>query len=545
MYEIGNYYVITAVAVVGGGLFGFDIASMSAIISTDPYLCFFQQGPKIDGKCNGPRASVQGGITAAMPGGSWLGALISGFLSDRFGRKKSIQIGSVIWVIGSILVCASQNIAMLAVGRIINGLSVGICSAQVPVYITEIAPPSKRGRLVGVQQWAITWGILIMFYICYGCSFMTSQAVFRIPWGLQMIPAIFLFFMLLFLPESPRWLMKKDRFEDARHVLALVHSHGDEHDPFVLREEAEIRADVELERQFASVSYLELIKPNMIHRTHIGIFTQIWSQLTGMNVMMYYITYVFTMAGEGSSSAVLLSSSIQYIINVVMTLPALVYVDRWGRRPTLLVGAALMATWMYANAGIIARYSTTPYVGEYPSAAESFSLSGKPATAVIACTYLFVASYAPTWGPVSWIYPPELYPLRVRGKAVALATSANWAFNFALAYFVPPAFAQIKWKVYLMFGIFLTAMFFHVLFLFPETAGKPLEEVIEIFDGSQPGSVKYLGTPAWKTKVNRNIRAMERGEGLEDKLGERAVHNEDVSPGRSTALPQKTEESAV
>jgi len=545
MYEIGNYYVITAVAVVGGGLFGFDIASMSAIISTDPYLCYFNQGTKIDGKCNGPRASVQGGITAAMPGGSFCGALISGYLSDILGRKKAIQIGSVIWCVGSILVCASQNLGMLAVGRFINGLSVGICSAQVPVYITEIAPPSKRGRLVGVQQWAITWGILIMFYISYGCSFLSGTAAFRIPWGLQMIPAIFLFFMLLLLPESPRWLMKKDRFEEARHVLALVHAKGDEHNPFVLREEAEIRADVELERQFASVSYLELFKPNMLHRTHIGIFTQIWSQLTGMNVMMYYITYVFTMAGEGSGSAVLLSSSIQYIINVVMTLPALIYVDRWGRRPTLLVGAALMAIWMYANAGIIASKSTVPYAGEYPSAAESFSLSGAPATGVIACTYLFVASYAPTWGPVSWIYPPELYPLRVRGKAVAVATSANWAFNFALAYFVPPAFANIKWKVYLMFAIFLTAMFFHVLFLFPETAGKPLEEVIEIFDGSQPGSIKYLGTPAWKTKVNRNIRAMERGEGLEDKLGETTVHNEEVSPDRSNVVPQKTEESAV
>ena len=170
---------------------------MSAIISTDPYLCYFNQGPQYwdtDQKCSGPRPvsikflcsaafkihppqqweqasrlllllllfhkirilirgqSVQGGITASMPGGSWLGALISGYLSDILGRRKAIQVGSVIWCIGSILVCASQNIGMLVVGRFINGLSVGICSAQVPVYITEIAPPSKRGRLVGCQQ---------------------------------------------------------------------------------------------------------------------------------------------------------------------------------------------------------------------------------------------------------------------------------------------------------------------------------------------------------------------------------------------------------
>jgi MFS family permease len=130
------------------------------------------------------------------------------------------------------------------------------------------------------------------------------------------------------------------------------------------------------------------------------------------------------MAGLGSN--VLLPSSIQFIINVIMTVPALLYVDRWGRRPTLLVGAFLMMTWLFVNAGLLASYGTKPRPKQFPSAAESISITGAPAKAVIACTYLFVASYAPTWGPVSWIYPPELYPLRVRGKAVALSTSANW-----------------------------------------------------------------------------------------------------------------------
>lgn len=156
-----------------------------------------------------------------MPGGSWVGAIVSGFLSDILGRKKAIQVGAIIWCLGSIIVCASQNIGMLVAGRFINGLSVGICSAQVPVYLSEIAPPSKRGRLVGCQQWAITWGILIMFYISYGTSGLDGTAAFRIPWGLQMIPAILLFLFMLFLPESPRWLARKDRWEDARRVLAL------------------------------------------------------------------------------------------------------------------------------------------------------------------------------------------------------------------------------------------------------------------------------------------------------------------------------------
>ncbi|KAI9930496.1 hypothetical protein MW887_011250 [Aspergillus wentii] len=529
---IGNLYVISAIAVIGGGLFGFDISSMSAIITTQSYLCYFNQGgmewdeslQKM--QCKGPSADVQGGITASMAGGSWLGALMSGFISDHLGRKTSIMVGSVIWCIGSIIVCAAQNIPMLIVGRVINGLSVGICSAQVPVYISELAPPAKRGRVVGLQQWAITWGIMIMFYISYGCTYIDGTASFRIPWGLQMIPAILLFLGMLILPESPRWLARKDRWEECHAVLTLVHGHGDPDSPFVVREFDEIKTVCEFERQNADVTFMELVKPNMIHRTHVGVFTQIWSQMTGMNVMMYYITYVFAMAGLNGSN-LLVSSSIQYVINVCMTVPALIWADRWGRRPTLMLGAVGMLTFMYANAGLMASYgSPAPPGGLHGVEAQSWEITGPPSKAVIACTYLFVASYAISWGPTSWVYPPELFPLRVRGKANALCTSFNWAFNFALSYFVPPAFVNIQWKVYVLFGVFCTVMFLHVFFMFPETTGKTLEEVEAIF--TDPNGIPLIGTPAWKTKNHFTAAAVleETGFDEEKKLGSGAYQEE-------------------
>ncbi|KAH7071756.1 high affinity glucose transporter [Paraphoma chrysanthemicola] len=507
MYQIGNIYGITAIAVIGGGLFGFDISSMSAILPTQQYRCYFNQGPHgppfDDQACSGPEASVQGGITASMPGGSFIGALVSGFLTDRLGRRRAIQIGCAIWVIGSIISCASQNIGMLIAGRFINGFAVGICSAQVPVYVSELAPPSKRGRVVGSQQWAITWGILIMYYISYGCVYMDGTKAFRVPWALQMIPALILAIGLLFLPESPRWLARHDRWEETQAVLTLVHGKGDPNSPFVKLEMDEIKQMIEFERQNADVSVMELFRPRMLNRLHIGIFTQIWSQLTGMNVMMYYITYVFGMAGL-TGNINLVASSIQYVINVLMTIPALVYMDRWGRRPMFVYGAILMAIWMYANAGLMASYGHAAPPGGLNNVAEqSWEITGGPARAVIACTYLFVASYAPTWGPASWVYPPELFPLRVRGKAVALTTSSNWIFNFALSYFVPPAFVNIKWKVYIIFGVFCTAMAIHTFFAFPETAGKTLEDVEEMF---------LAGVPAWKTKVDySNVRRAEQG----------------------------------
>ena len=187
-----------------------------------------------------------------------------------------------------------------------------------------------------------------------------------------------------------------------------------------------------------------------------------------------------------------------------MTIPALIYMDRWGRRPMFVFGAILMGTWMFANAGLMASYGkAAPPGGVNNIAEQSWEIGGAPARAVIACTYLFVASYAPTWGPASWVYPPELFPLRVRGKAVALTTSSNWIFNFALSYFVPPAFVNIKWKVYLIFGVFCAAMALHTFLCFPETAGKTLEDIEEMF---------IEGLPAWKTKPDfANSRRVERG----------------------------------
>jgi sugar porter (SP) family MFS transporter len=518
---IGNIYIITAIAVTGGALFGFDIASLSAVLSTNQYKCYFNDGPDgpgFNGKntCSGLAPLRQGGVTAAMSAGSWLGSLISGILTDRLGRKTSIMIGCIIWVIGCIITTASQNVAMLIVGRVINGLSVGIESSQVPVYVSELSQPSLRGRVVAAQQWAITWGILIMFYISYGCSFIggdpataTNPAAFRVPWALQMIPAIFLFFGMMLLPESPRWLAKHDRWEECKEVLTLVHGKGDPNSIFARAELADIREVVEFEAANSDATYLELFKPNMIHRTMVGLFTQIWSQLTGMNCMMYYIGYIFAMTGY-SGNANLLASSIQYIINVIMTIPALLWIDRYGRRNAMIVGAFFMMIWMYTNGAIMKTYGVIVPGGINGVRAESMLVSGPAGKALIASTYLFVASFAPTWGPASWIYPPELFPLRLRGLGVSLATSGNWAFNTALGLFTPVAFENIMWKTYILFGVFCTAMLIHVFFLFPETAGKSLEETAYMFE--DPNGFKYLGTPAWKTRVQYSKAAeAERG----------------------------------
>ena len=217
------------------------------------------------------------------------------------------------------------------------------------------------------------------------------------------------------------------------------------------------------------------------------------------------------MAGFTGNVA-LVSSSIQYVINVLMTVPALIWLDRWGRRRTLMAGSSLMALWMILLSAVLATRGHANNPAEHGQASSITWVVNDKATgkAVIAFTYLFVASYAPTVGPVSWAYPPELFGNALRGKAVALATSGNWLFNFALGYFVPPAFENIQWRTYLVFAIFCIVMTIHFFLAFPETKGVTLEEIDEIFEAN---------VPAWRTaglvqanKLEKIAKAIEDGE---------------------------------
>ena len=224
-----------------------------------------------------------------MPAGSLVGALCSSFLADRLSRKVAIQIGALIWCFGAILQAASNGVALLCVGRVIAGVAIGICSAIVPVYQSEIAPKGIRGRVVSLQQWAITWGILIQYFIQYGSSFYDGgvhnkeqgTAAFRIPWGIQAIPGAILFLGLFFFPKSPRWLASKDRWEEALTVLAHLHGAGNANHPKVLAEYREIEDALRFEREQAETSFAALVKPRILKRVILGMSIQMWSQLCG------------------------------------------------------------------------------------------------------------------------------------------------------------------------------------------------------------------------------------------------------------------------
>ncbi|OAA65498.1 Sugar/inositol transporter [Niveomyces insectorum RCEF 264] len=502
MYQASNFYFICGFAAIGGGLFGFDISSMSGVLATQAYKRYF----------GNPLSYRQGAITASMPAGSLAGSLASSFIADRFSRKAAIQFSCLLWILGSVIQCASQNIGMLCAGRVIAGLCVGIASSIVPVYQAEIAPKEIRGRVVSLQQWAITIGILIQYFIQYGAAQGIGggpddpnqpTAAFRIPWGIQIVPALVLFVGLYFFPYSPRWLASKDRWEEAIQVLAHLHGGGDVNHPKVLAQYQEIEEALRFEREQTVSSFRALVEPRMFKRVLLGMSIQMWSQLCGMNIMMYYIVYL--MEGANIASP-LTTASIQYVINVVLTLPAIVYLDKIGRRPGLIGGAFFMMTWLFISGALQQYYGQANTALTRNSTNSDITwivLNNRPvSSAIVACSYLFVATFATTWGPISWTYPAEIYPSRIRAKAVSLATAANWFWNMVLAFAVPPLLWNISYKMYYIFGAFNAAAFLHMLLLAPETKGFTLEEMDEVFDS---------GLPAWKPyKKASRLEQLER-----------------------------------
>lgn len=467
-------------ATVGGTMFGFDISSMSAFLSQKYYLEFF----------NSPGSVQQGLITSSMAAGSFLGAIISSYISDRIGRRVTLFFSSLLWIIGAIIQCSCRNLGQLIVGRIIAGTGIGFSSSVAPMYCSEVSPVSYRGIIGGGYQLAITFGIMVMFYISFGCSYINGVGSFRLAWGLQMIPGIVLFVGVHFLPESPRWLANHGKLEEAVEILEKINKKEDKES--FIKEVEELKISLEIFETSEQVTYFDIFRKKNIKSTMVCLSAQIWNQLTGFNAMMYYIVYIFKMVGNSLNSE-LVSSSIEYVIFFVVTLFSLPLTEKVGRRRLMLIGGSLMMSWLFIVGALFAVYSVP--IESLSSETVNIIIPPNHKTigkVIMACIYLFVATFASTWAVVSWVYCSEVVPSRTRSKVALLGTACNWAMNFALALYTPSAFKNISWKTYFIFGTFCGAMTINCFLTYPETKGRTLEEIDIIFQ---------KGIPAWKTTL--------------------------------------------
>lgn len=474
-----NVWIVCCFAAIGGFLFGYDVGVLSGCLLMDDFQARFVVG-----------SITRTLLVSVLMAGAFFGALISGPLADFIGRKRSIVLGTAVYIFGSIIQTAADGTSLMITGRVISGVSIGQLSMLVPLYQSEIAPKELRGRLITMQQFAITIGIAVAFWIDFGTINWEGSRSWRFPMGIRLIPAFFLLFGMIFMPYSPRWLMAQGRDLEALKTIAFLRGNGSLSDQTVQMIFTEIKQSVVFEQKFASQTYWEIFRSGHEHnrrRIYLGIAVQIFQQLTGINVVVYYASDIFSSAGVSGTTAALFANGVDGMVNVLATIPTIFFIDKWGRRPTLISGAVSCSVCMLVLAVVLATHSLegspiSPDVTGTGSIA--LILDSKGSTVVVMVfLYLFVACYAYSWGPVGWIYPAELYPQRLRAKALGITTAANWLFNFAISQLAPAMLDGIHWGTYLVFAIFCAIMAFIVWLDFPETKGKSLEEIDLIFSG--------------------------------------------------------------
>ncbi|CAM0134845.1 unnamed protein product, partial [Umbelopsis sp. WA50703] len=492
-------------------------------------------------------------LVSVLMAGAFFGALISGPLADFIGRKRSIVLGTAVYIFGSIIQTAADGTGLMIAGRVISGVSIGQLSMLVPLYQSEIAPKELRGRLITMQQFAITIGIAVAFWIDFGTINWEGSRSWRFPMGIRLIPAFFLLFGMIFMPYSPRWLMAKGRDLEALKTIAFLRGNTSLSDQTVQMIFTEIKQSVVFEQKFTSQTYWEIFRSGHEHnrrRIYLGIAVQVFQQLTGINVVVYYAADIFSSAGVPGTTAALFANGVDGMVNVLATIPTIFFIDKWGRRPTLISGAVSCCVCMLVLAVVLATNSlegTTVSSDVTGTGSIALILDSKPSTVVIMVfLYLFVACYAYSWGPVGWIYPAELYPQRLRAKALGITTAANWLFNFAISQLAPPMLNGIHWGTYLVFAIFCAIMAFTVWLDFPETKGKSLEEIDLLFSGQLKDDdlgVHHPATAAAALEQLERIKFSEKYSNRETSFGNaiegalKRVADDDAANSEELQLP--------
>jgi sugar porter (SP) family MFS transporter len=398
-----HVYFVATIAAFGGLLFGYDTGVISGallLIKTQ----FAEPGAQQ------MALGLQEWVVSVVLIGAMAGALISGKLADKFGRKKIIIVTSIIFILGSAISGLAPDIILIIIGRVIIGLAIGVASFTVPLYISEISPKKIRGALVSLNQLAITIGIFVSYLVDLG--FAETHEGWRWMFLVGVLPAIILGIGMFFLPDSPRWLLSKGKEDAARLALEKTAKHDE-----VQGEMSSIQKVLLSESKNKS-SISELLQPWLRPALIIGIGLMFFQQFTGINTVIYYAPTIFQIAGFQGDFAPILATSLVGIVNILMTIVAIWLIDRWGRRPLTFLGLA----------GMVVALTVMGFAFNQAEALGS-SLKWISVSSVV----IYIAFFAISLGPIAWLIISEIYPLRIRGIAMSIATFSNWLFNFIVA----------------------------------------------------------------------------------------------------------------
>ena len=337
----------------------------------------------------------------------------------------------------------------------------------------------------------------IVAFLGTDIHFLGSSAAWRTPLALQIVPALILAVGILFFPFSPRWLMAQGRDEEALMVLSRIRSAPSID---VLDEYNDIKNEIAAESEQGVQSYAQFLRAPLRRRLILGVSLQILQQLTGINSIMYYAPEIFKQAGLTDQRASLLATGINGIVLILATIPAILFIDKLGRRFILLSGALLMAASMLIMGVTMGVYGSTHY--NATTGAVQVIIPNRTASyVIIAFVYIFVASFSFSWGPTAWVYCTEIFPLSMRSKGTSITTAANWAANCVVSFLVPALLQSITYGTYLIFGVFCAIMAVLVYLFYPETKGKSLEDMDLVF-----GRSVFAVNPFRKSNTRTNAK---------------------------------------
>lgn len=431
----------------GGILFGYDIGVMTGAL---PFL--------MEDWNLGDNASVIGWITSSVMFGAIFGGALAGQLSDRLGRRKMILISSVIFAVGSVLcgLVPHHGEYYLIAWRILLGLAVGAASALVPAYMSEMAPAHMRGRLSGINQTMIVSGMLLSYIVDYLLKDLPLTLAWRLMLGMAAVPALILFLGVLRLPESPRFLIKNNKFDEARKVLSFIRPANE-----IDAEMKEIQMNALEEKENSKkVSWGTLLSGKYRYLVIAGVGVAAFQQFQGANAIFYYIPLIVEEATGHAASSALMWPIIQGIILVLGSLVFLWIADKFNRRTLLMVGGTIMGLSFI-----------------FPAILNIVIPNANPIMIVVFLS-IYVAFYSFTWAPLTWVIVGEIFPLIIRGRASGLASSFNWIGSFLVGLLFPIMTASMAQEA--VFAIFGVICLLGVLFIkkcVPETRGRTLEQI--------------------------------------------------------------------
>ncbi len=431
-------YIIAVIASLGGLLSGYDTGVISGA------LLFINETWLLPD-------TVQGFLVSSVLIGAVIGAATNGVLADIFGRKAIIMTTAVIFILGSILCAFAPNIYILIISRIFVGFAVGIVNFVVPLYLSEISPKHLRGTLVSLYQWAITAGILFSYFI--NAAF--AQAIYNWRWMLfaGVFPGLILFIGMYFMSDTPRWLVSKNKEDEAEKVFKKIEPAID-----AKKEIAEIKNTVNNEQGSKFKLKKWMVMPFI---AGIGImFAQI---CTGINTIIYYAPTIFKTAGFDSNITAIYATTGIGVVNFIMTIVAVFFTDKLGRKPLLYFGLTGVMLSLFA-------------LGTSFAFAETLGSSQKWVAVGSLVTYIIC--FAMSLGPIGWILVSEVFPLKIRGIAMSICTVSNFAFNFFVVASFPVLLNRIggAWTFW-MFGVVSLFCIIFVYFFIPETKGISLEQI--------------------------------------------------------------------